>query len=101
MASKARTIWKYLDKGDAGTFIRVGYVRNSAQAHDEGYPHDCIRLQIRSHWEGQGDIDIMVRLDEAASLAAGFSLVTGDMLAGKYGKKDVKAHAKAVEKKAL
>lgn len=99
--SKHRTIWKYFDKGDQGTFIRVGYVRNSKDCHHEGYPLDFIRLQIRSHWEGQEDIDILVRLDEAASLAAGFSKVVGDMLAGKFGKKDVAAHALAVKKKDL
>ncbi len=98
--TKSRTHWLYTDKGDKGTFIRVGYTRNS-QADHEGYVHDCIRIQIRSDWEGQGDIDFSVRLDEAASISAGLSKVAGDILAGKRGKKHVMAHAKALKNKEL
>jgi hypothetical protein len=93
---KHRTSWKYTDKGSKGTFIRVGFVSNSEAAHD-GYHHDSIRLQIRSDWEGQGDIDFCVRLDEASSISAGLSKVAADMLAGLYGKKSVRKHAKALD----
>ncbi len=93
---KHRTAWKFTDKGADNTFIRVGFVHNSAAAHG-GYEHDTIRLQIRSAWDGQGDIDFCVRLDEAASIASGLSKVVADMMAGLYGKKSVKKHAKALD----
>jgi hypothetical protein len=94
MTQRSRTKWYYTDKGAAGTFIRAGFVRN-AKAH--GYEHDCIRLQIRSFWDGQGDIDIMVRLDEASSISAGLSLIAAKMSDGSCGHRALKRHAAAVE----
>jgi hypothetical protein len=90
-----------LDKGDGGTFIRAGFVRNAAEANESKYEHDCIRLQIRSAWDGQEDIDFCVRLDEAASIASGLSLIAAKIAAGSCGKGNLKSHAKAVQKNAL
>ncbi len=98
--SRHRTVWKYIDKGNGGTFIKIGFVRSSESAH-AGYKYDCIRIHIRSGWEGAEDLDFCVRLDEASSISAGFSKVCADMLMGKYGKRDVKNHAEALEKKLL
>lgn len=99
--SKARTRWYYHDKGDGGTFIRAGFVRNAHADPEVGYGHDCIRLQIRSGWEGQDDIDICVRLDEAASISAGLSLVAAKMADGTCGKRALVRHAKAVKENSL
>lgn len=102
MSKKARTKWYYTDKDRSGeTFIRAGYVRNSEQDHEEGYKHDCIRLQIRSHWDGQEDIDFLIRLDEAASIASGLSLVAAKIADGTCGKKSLLRHARAVKENAL
>ena len=99
MSQRSRTKWYYTDKDKSGeTFIRAGFVRN---AKAEGYEHDCIRLQIRSHWEGQGDIDFLVRLDEAASISAGLSMVAAKMADGTCGKKALVRHAKAVQENSL
>ena len=99
--SKARTKWYYHDKGTGGTFIRAGYVRNAASDPEVQYGHDCIRLQIRSGWEGQEDIDICVRIDEAASIASGLALIAAKMSDGTCGKKALKRHAHAVERNTL
>jgi hypothetical protein len=66
-----RTRWLHCDYG-AGkkTWIKIGIVKNPKEAH--GYIHDCIRIQIRSGWKGQEDIDFSVRIDEAQSMACGF-----------------------------
>ena len=103
MSKRARVKWYYHDKGDAGTFIRTGFVRNSeADCDVEGkYPHDCIRLQIRSHWKGQDDIDLLIRLDEASSIAAGLSLVAAKIADGTCGKRSLRRHAAAVESNSL
>ena len=98
MSKRSRTKWYYTDKGDQGTFIRAGFVRNAeSDSATDGYGHDCIRLQIRSGWEGQEDIDFMVRLDEAASIASGLSLIAAKMAAGESGSKALARHAKAVK----
>lgn len=98
---KHRTKWYYTDKGDQGTFIRCGFVRNAADAHESKYEYDCIRLQIRSHWAGQEDIDFFVRIDEAASIASGLALIASKITMGACGKSLLKRHAKAVEKNKL
>lgn len=101
--SKARTKWYYTDKGANGTFIRAGFVRNSHADKDvEGeYPHDCIRLQIRSHWNNQDDFDMLVRLDEAASIASGLALIAAKMSDGTCGKKALARHARDVGRNRL
>ncbi len=100
---KARTKWYYHDKGADGTFIRAGFVRNSESDSDVvgKYPHDCIRLQIRSHWKGQDDIDLLIRLDEASSIAAGLSLVAAKIADGTCGKRSLRRHADAVARNSL
>lgn len=98
MSKRSRTKWYYTDKGAGGTFIRAGFVSDpEARPKAEGYKHDCIRLQIRSAWDGQGDIDFFVRLDEAASISAGLSLIAAKMADGTLGVKALKRHAAAVE----
>lgn len=99
--SKARTRWYHHDKGSGGTFIRAGYVRNAASDSEIQYEHDCIRLQIRSGWEGQDDIDICVRIDEAASIASGLALIVSKMSDGTCGKRALTRHARAVESNSL
>lgn len=95
---RARCRWYYVDKGAGGTFIRAGFVSDpEARPNAGGYKHDCIRLQIRSAWDGQGDIDFFVRLDEAASISAGLSLIAAKMADGTIGLKALKRHAAAVE----
>jgi hypothetical protein len=95
------TKWYYTDPGGSGTFIRAGFVRNSAEGDNGEYPHDCIRLQIRSAWEGQGDIDFCVRLDEAASISSGLSMIAAKIASGVCGRKNLHGHAKAVKNKSL
>ncbi len=100
MSQRSRTKWYYTDKERSGaTFIRAGFVRNAKI--ETGYEHDCIRLQIRSAWDGQGDIDMLIRLDEAASISAGLSMVAAKMTDGTCGKRALKRHAKAVEGNSL
>ena len=99
--AKSRTRWYYFDKGDAGTFIRAGFVRNAAEGNESNYEHDCIRLQIRSAWDGQEDIDFCVRLDEAASISSGLSLIAAKIASGSCGKRNLKSHSKAVESNSL
>lgn len=66
-----RTKWLHCDYGPNNkTWIKIGIVKNPKEAH--GYVHDCIRIQIRSAWKGQDDIDFSVRIDEAQSIACGF-----------------------------
>ena len=99
--TKARTKWYYHDKGSNGTFIRAGFVRNAVSDKEVAYEHDCIRLQIRSAWEGQDDIDICVRIDEAASIASGLSLIAAKMTDGTCGRKALHRHAKAIKENNL
>jgi hypothetical protein len=99
--SKSRTKWYYTDKGDQGTFIRVGFVRNSDGLTGNKYAHDCIRLQIRSAWEGEEDTDFCVRLDEAASIASGLALIAAKIASGACGKLNLKNHSKAVQENSL
>lgn len=88
-----RTKWLHCDYGASQkTWIKIGIVRNPKQAY--GYVHDCIRIQIRSGWKGQGDIDFSIRIDEAQSIAAGFnySLLA---ITGRHTK-ELKAFVKAM-----
>ncbi len=96
-AARHRTTWKYTDRGAGGTYIRIGFVQNSEVVHD-GYKYDCIRIQVKSGWGDKMELDFCVRIDEAASMASGFSLVCADMMSGKYGRKQVENHASGLKR---
>lgn len=97
--TKHRTKWHHKDFGPNGsTWIKVGVVNNPGKAFK--YAYDCIVVQVRSdHGTPQTIIDHAIRLDEAASLAAGLNKCLERLM--KNNNKHLQAFAKGVKEKKL
>lgn len=68
--SKSRTKWLHVDYGHKKeTWIKIGLLSNP---ETQGYKYDCVRMQVKTAWGKQDDLDFCVRLDEASSISAGF-----------------------------